>query len=147
VVEWQKVEGLPEGHSAPLYETGKRVLKGHVGVLGVLPHVTVADTEHLLTQAKELQKEEDRLKTEFPSATKVMDSVDDGESTSSEGKAPHSHGTGDESESSGVLVDKEDLSTWHEDLVNDDTSKDTGKTSKTVEGSQANSSEGNRSET
>jgi hypothetical protein len=109
-----------------LYETGKRVLKGHVGVIDVTSPITVADTDHLLLQAKELQKEEERLKTTFPSATKVMD-PDDCQSTSSDGKTTHSHGTGDESESSGVLVDKDDFASSREDLVIEETPRGIGK--------------------
>ena len=118
VAEWQKMEEPPEGHSISLIDIGKRILKGHVGVLEVTPAVKVADTEHLLIQAKELQKEEDRLKTTFPTATKVLDPGDD-KSIESEGKKS-SQGTTDESESSGVLVDNDELGASQEDLVDEE---------------------------
>src|SRR5579859_7361773 len=130
VAEWQIIAGLPEGHSSSLIDIGKRVLKGHVGVIDVAPMVTVADTENLVIQAKELQREEDRLKTTFPTATKVMD-PDDSRSTNSEGKASsNSRGTGGESESSGVLVDKDDFGASQEDLLVEDVAEGIEQTSK-----------------
>ena len=108
VAGWQTQEGLPEGHSTALYDIGKRIVKGHVGIIETPLTVTVADTEHLVTQAKELQKEEERLKTAFPTATKVMD-PDDGHSSASEGNDNHCLEDDDKSESSGVLVSKEDF--------------------------------------
>ncbi len=116
VAEWQTQEGLPEGHSSSLYDIGKRILKGHVGIIETPLTVTVADTEHLVTQAKELQIEEERLKTAFPTATKAMD-PDDGQSSASEGNDEHCLENDDKrSESSGVLVSKEDFNGSQESL-------------------------------
>ena len=91
------------------------MLKGHVGVVDTPFAVTVADTEHLVIQAKELQKEEERLKTAFPTATKVMD-PDDCQSSASDGNTSHSQENGDESESSGILVTSEDFTGSQESL-------------------------------
>lgn len=116
VAEWQTQEGLPEGHSTSLYDIGKRILEGHAGIIETPSTVTVADTEHLVIQAKELQKEEERLKTAFPTATKAMD-PDDGQSSASEGNDEHSQENDDKrSESSGVLISKEDFNGSQESL-------------------------------
>lgn len=121
------------------------MLKGHIGVLETASAVTVADTEHLVIQAKELQKEEERLKTTFPTATKVMD-PDDGRSTNSEGKkSSNSQGTGDESESSGVLVDKDDFGASQEDLIGEEATEGVGQTSKGTNNAGVPSSEGTTS--
>jgi hypothetical protein len=106
VGEWQSLDALPEGHSIPLMEVGKRVLKGLVGAIDIPAPSVMADTEHLVEQAKELQNEEERLKSDFPAATKIMD-PDENESTSSEGVGENGH----ESESSGVLVEKDECTT------------------------------------
>jgi hypothetical protein len=107
VAGWQSLDSLPEGHSIPLMEVGKRILKGHVETIEVPAALVVADTEHLVKQAKELQNEEERLKSNFPAATKIMDPEDETNSTDNEGSA----GNGHESESSGVLVEKDECST------------------------------------
>jgi hypothetical protein len=104
VEEWQTLDSLPNGHSVSLLDVGKRVLKGHVGAIDLPISPAMADTEHLVEQAKELQSEEERLKSDFPAATKVMDPTDESESTHS-GSGPEN---GHESESSGVLVEKPD---------------------------------------
>ena len=62
VAQWQSLDSLPEGHSSSAMEV-KRVLQGLVGAINVSPPLEVADTEHLLQQAKELQNEEECLKS------------------------------------------------------------------------------------
>ena len=109
VAHWQSLESLPEGHSIPLMEIGKRVLKGLVEAIEIPTSSAMADTEDLVEQAKELQAEEERLKSDFPAATKVLD--DESGSTSSEAMSKNGH----ESESSGVLVEKEDCITPKEE--------------------------------
>jgi hypothetical protein len=104
VEEWQTLDSLPKGHSVSLMEIGKRVLKGHVGAIALPISPAMTDTKHLVEQAKELQSEEERLKSDFPAATKMMDPTDESESTHS-GSGPEN---GHESESSGVLVEKPD---------------------------------------
>ena len=105
VAEWQIIETLPDGHSIPVLEIGKRVLTGLVGSIEVpAQSPVISDTENLVKQAKELQNEEERLKSDFPAAIKVMDPEEETSSTDNEGN-------GHESESSGVIIEKEEIST------------------------------------
>jgi len=105
VAEWQTIETLPDGHSIPVLEIGKRVLTGLVGSIEApAQSCTVSDTENLVKQAKELENEEERLKSDFPAATKVMEPEDETLSTDNEGN-------GHESESSGVIIEKEEIPT------------------------------------
>lgn len=88
-----------------MLEIGKRVLTGLVGSIEVPAQSSViSDTENLVKQAKELENEEERLKSDFPAATKVMDPEDETSSTDNDG---NSH----ESESSGIIVEKEEIPT------------------------------------
>jgi hypothetical protein len=128
VEEWQTLDSLPNGHSVSLMEIGKRVLKGHVGAIHLPISPAMADTEHLVEQAKELQSEEERLKSDFPAATKVMDPTNESESTHS-GSGPEN---GHESESSGVLVEKPDC----EESMNTSSPVDLTGTVKTPEKTQ-----------
>ena len=107
VAEWQSLGSIPEGHSTAVMGVGKRVLQGLIGTIDVLAPLEIADTEHLVQQAKELQNEEERLKSEFPAATKVMDLDDESGSTNNEGIA----GNGRENESSDVLAEKVECET------------------------------------
>jgi hypothetical protein len=111
VAEWQTIDTLPDGHSIPVLEIGKRVLTGFVGSIEVPAEPSViSDTENLIKQAKELQNEEERLKSDFPAATKIMDPEDEASSTDNEGN-------GDGSESSGVIVEKEDSPTPKDEML------------------------------
>jgi hypothetical protein len=103
VAVWQTCDGIPDGHSAALMDVGRRVLKGHVGVIDVPSPVVVANTEQLMKQAEELQNQEQRLKTEFPAATRAMDPEDESGSLSD-----GVHENGHESEESGIIVEMEE---------------------------------------
>jgi hypothetical protein len=104
VLQWQNSDALPEGHSAALMEVGRRVLKGHVGAMDISSNVVMADNEYLVKQAEELQNQEERLKSEFPAATKAMDPEESSDS-SSDGEPS---GSGHDSEESGVIVDMDE---------------------------------------
>jgi hypothetical protein len=104
VAEWQSLDSLPEGHSTSVIEIGKRVLQGLIGVIDAPASLKIIDTEYLVRQAKELENDVERLKSDFPAATKVMDPDDESGSTDNEGTG----GNGHESESSGVLVEKDE---------------------------------------
>jgi hypothetical protein len=84
-------------------DVGKRVLKGFVGIEEPIPTVT-ADTEKLIKQAKELQTEEERLKSSFPAATKMME-ANDGTRCKDKEECPEN---GDESKIGNMLVEKEE---------------------------------------
>jgi hypothetical protein len=85
-------------------EVGRRVLKGHVGAMNIPAPVIMANTEHLVKQAEELRNQEERLKNEFPAATKAMDPEDESNSLVTIGVGENGH----ESEESGVIVDREE---------------------------------------
>jgi hypothetical protein len=111
VAEWQTIDTLPDGHSIPVLEIGKRVLTGFVGSIEVPAEASgISDMENLIKQAKELQNEEERLKSDFPAATKIMDPEDEASSTDNEGNG---HG----SESSGVIVEKEASPTPKDEML------------------------------
>src|ERR1700737_2280758 len=84
-------------------ENGRGLLKGHLGVLDVPRPVVVANTEQLMKQAEELQNQEQRLKTEFPAATRAMAPEDKSGSLSNGVRE-----TGRESEESGIIVEMEE---------------------------------------
>ena len=90
-----------------MIEIGKRVLQGLIGTIDVLAPLEISDTEHLLRLARELQNEEERLISNFPAATKVVDPDDECRSTDNEGIAED----GCESESSDILVKKDECMT------------------------------------
>jgi hypothetical protein len=131
VEEWQSLDSLPEGHNANLIEIGQRILKGHVGVLDipVAPPI-IKDTLHLLKEAKELENEEQRLKIEFPAATRIIDPVPEStpvqpiEAVLGNG---HESEESEKSESSGVLVEQHDC----EDSVDISSSTELGKPAET----------------
>ena len=103
-----------------MLEIGKRVLTGLVGSIEVLAQSSVmSDTENLVKQAKELENEEERLKSDFPAATKVMHPEDETSSTDNDG---NSH----ESESSGIIVEKEEILTAKTDMPGDGPEKSKG---------------------
>jgi hypothetical protein len=104
VAGWQAGESIPVGHSASLMEVGRRILKGHVGAMNIPVPVVMVNTEHLVKQAEELKNQEERLKNEFPAATKAMDPEDESNSLVNIGVAENGH----ESEESGVVVDREE---------------------------------------
>ena len=111
IAEWQTIDTFPDGHSIPVLEIGKRVLTGFVGSIEVPAESSgISDTENLIKQAKELQNEEERLKSDFPAATKIMDPEDETSSTDNEGNG---HG----SESSGVIVEKEESLTPKDEML------------------------------
>jgi hypothetical protein len=107
VAKWQTMESPPEGHSIPLIEIGKRILEGDQDVEEAEePHVPT-ETSDLVEQAKELAKQEAKLKSSFPAAAKILNPElenPSGESSSMESSAENGH----ETESSGVLVETED---------------------------------------
>jgi hypothetical protein len=104
VAEWQSLDSLPKGHSITVMEVGKRVLQGLIGAIDVPAPLEITDTEHLVQQAKQLQNEEERLKSDFPAATKVLDPDDGSGATDNGGIGENGH----ESETSGHLVKKEE---------------------------------------
>lgn len=99
-----------------------------------------------MTQAKELQKEEERLKTAFPSATKVLD-PDDGQFSATDGSEEHNQENDDESESSGVLVSKEDFGGSQESLGVIEGSEDPYPKSETTDKTRGGPSDGDSSKT
>ena len=70
----------------------------------------ISDTENLIKQARELQNEEEHLKSDFPAETKIMDPEDEASSTDNDG-----NGYG--SESSGVIVEKEESPTPKDEIL------------------------------
>lgn len=107
VAEWQSLDSLPEGHSITVMKVGKQVLQGRIGAIDVPAPVEITDTEHFLQQAKQLQNEEERLKSDFPTATKVLDPDGGSGSTDNGGIMENGH----EGESSSLLVEKEECTT------------------------------------
>src|SRR5271156_137397 len=109
VAKWQALDSIPEDHSMSLMKIGKRILKGLVTEINIPPTPGMTETAELANKVKELQIEEQRLKTHFPAATKAMEPEKPESDTSS---APASaDGTGENgewSESSGVLVESDD---------------------------------------
>lgn len=111
---WQSLDSLPESHNANLVEIGKRIVKGHVGVLdSAVAAPIIKDTGHLLKEVKALENEEQRLKNEFPAAIKIIGpSVDDPAAESPPRQSTeevHENGhESEKSESSGVLVEQHD---------------------------------------
>ena len=69
-----------------------------------------SDTESFIKQAKELENEEERLKSNFPAAMKVMEPGDETSSTDNEGN-------GHENESSGVVVEIENVLNGRDDTL------------------------------
>ena len=59
-------------------------MKGLGGAVNIPTSVVMADSEHLVKQAKELQYEEERLRSDFPAAAKVMEPDDENRSTGNE---------------------------------------------------------------
>lgn len=91
-------------------DIGKRVLEGYTEVKETTAPQVPANTSELLEQAKELAQQEAKLKSNFPAATKVLDpefEAPSGNSSSIVSVAENGH----ESESSGVLVEKEECVT------------------------------------
>ena len=87
-------------------DIGKRVLEGYAEVRQAVALQVPPNTSELLEQVKELAQQEAKLKSHFPAATKVLNPESEapaGNSSSIVGVAEN----GNESESSGVLVEKE----------------------------------------
>jgi len=120
-------------------EIGKRIIKGHVGVIDVPAADIAKDTEELLKQVHELQRREDKLKADFPTATKHVENE-----SSSEDDGGASHGY--ESESSGVIVELEDCMTPEAKMPTEESSteveKNTSNTQTAAEGATSGSSGG-----
>jgi hypothetical protein len=119
VAKWQILDTIPEGHSMTLMDIGKRVLKGLVGAVDIPTPLVIEDTEHLVQLAKELQSKEARLRSDFPAATKVMEHDDESRPINNEGIVENGH----ESESSGVLIEKEESGTPGSDGPSGDPAK------------------------
>jgi hypothetical protein len=109
VKEWQDSDILPDSHSPHLMQVGRQILNGgRVDYRTIGVPAPVMTSEHLVKQAEELKTQEDRLRAEFPAATKAMDPNDEANSMGSGCSVPvNQHG----SEESVVLVDKSECLT------------------------------------
>jgi len=113
VAKWQALDSIPKDHSMSLMKIGKRILKGLVTPITIPqsePEVT--ETAELAKKVKELQIEEQRLKIEFPAATRAMEPEKQGSEASSAHASADGTGENAEwSESSGVLVESDNCCT------------------------------------
>jgi len=101
--KWQNMDSIPEDHSMSVMKIGKRILKDKLKTpINLPPTPENTETKDLVKQVNELRKEEERLKTDFPEATKAMEPERLGSSTSS-GEILESR-----SQSSGILVEPDD---------------------------------------
>lgn len=86
-------------------------MQGLIGTINSPAPLEIADTDHFVRRAKQLQKEEVCLKSDFQAATEVMDPDHESGSTDNQGIG----GNGRENESSGVLVEKDECRTLRDE--------------------------------
>ena len=120
VAKWQALDSIPKDHSMSLMKIGKRILKGLVTPITVpQSEPGMTETAELAKKVKELQIEEQRLKIEFPAATRAMEPEKQGSETSSAHTSTDGAGQNAEwSESSGVLVESDDCCTLPKEQQN-----------------------------
>ena len=108
VMRWQTLDTVPEGHSIPLLEIGQRILEGEIKLKKIpeTEHVPV-ETSKLVKQAQELAQKEEKLRSEFPAAAKVLEPIPERETESEQSRPSSETGNGHDTEDSGVLVEKD----------------------------------------
>jgi len=110
VAKWQTMGSPPEGHSIPLMEIGKQILEGDKEDQNIEPVRVATETSNLVEEANELAEKEARLNANFPAAAKILNL--EAETSSRNSSSTNSTmEVGHESESSGILVDKEECVT------------------------------------